>query len=111
MAQEYLQAINKLMARLGQTGNPEIECKHFFSGAACYASGKIFASLTPAGFALKLPEPARNDLMTRNGQPLRYFRGSPVKKEYVVLPPEIVTDTPELARLVSQSLEYTLTQR
>lgn len=111
MAQPYLQAINELMALLGQTGNSELECKHFFSGAACYASGKIFASLTPAGFALKLPESCRSHLMTRNGRSLRYFPGSPVKREYVVLPPEIVGDTPELARLVGQSQDYALASR
>ena len=25
-----------------------IECKHFFSGAAAYANGRIFTTLTPA---------------------------------------------------------------
>ncbi len=98
--------MNDLMARLGQSDNANLECKHFFSGAACYASGKIFASLTPAGFALKLPQPTRDHLRTKGGQPLHYFPGSPAKKEYV--PAEIISDTQELAQLFGQSLEYAL---
>ena len=85
-----------------------MECKHFFSGAAAYVEGRIFASLTSSSFALKLPEQARNELMTRAGAPLRYFPGAPVKKDYVVIPTEIVTATAELSRLVGQSVDFAL---
>ncbi len=111
MAQAYLRALHELMARIGKSDNPRLQCKHFFSGAACYASGKIFASLTPAGFALKLPDHPRTDLMTGGGQPLRYFPGSPVKKDYVVIPPDIVADTEALSRLVLQSMDYALAKK
>ncbi len=49
--------------------------------------------------------------MTRGGQPLRYFPGSPVKKDYVVIPPDIVADTEALSRLVLQSMDYALAKK
>jgi len=63
------------------TGIP-LETKHFFSGAALYANGKICASFTPAGFALKLPADTRDRLFEDGrGTELRYFEKSPVKKD------------------------------
>lgn len=58
MAQPYL---DRLTATFRAANPPEprgviVECKHFFSGAALYVDGLIFATLTPAGFAIKLPE-------------------------------------------------------
>ncbi len=88
MAQPYFDRLRAVLREC----NPKkprgvvVECRHFFSGAALFANGKIFASLTPAGFAIKLPEQLRSDLLReRNGRTLRYFKGGPVKKEYVVL--------------------------
>jgi len=37
----------------------DLKCKHFFSGAVVYVNGKICITLTPAGFAVKLPEKHR----------------------------------------------------
>lgn len=52
-----------------------------------YSNLKICASLTPAGFAFKLPEGRCFDLIaTGEALPLRYFTSSPVKKGYVLFP-------------------------
>ena len=89
MAKIFLEQLIRLIdqATSGQIGDVTLSCKHFFSGAAVYANGRICASLTPAGFAIKLPKEPRDALLKqRSAKPLRYFVNGPVKKEYVVLP-------------------------
>lgn len=86
VAQPYLMALEQLVAT-ELSGFPGLVCKHFFSGAALYANMRICASLTPAGFAFKLPEKRCLDLITTGeALPLRYFASSPVKKGYVRFP-------------------------
>jgi TfoX/Sxy family transcriptional regulator of competence genes len=84
-----------------------LECKHFFSGAALYANGKICVSLTPVGFGLKLPAVVRLRLIEEgDGRELRYFVKAPVKKEYVALSQTVVDDRQRLGLLINQSIKY-----
>ncbi|MGB7033246.1 MAG: hypothetical protein WBF29_17540, partial [Syntrophobacteria bacterium] len=86
MAESYLKILSGKITslELSTSKGVSLECKHFFSGAALYANGKICASLTPAGFGLKLPAEVRNRLIEEgDGQELRYFETAPVKREYV----------------------------
>lgn len=84
-----------------------LECKHFFSGAALYADGKICASLTPAGFGLKLPVEVRNRLIDDgDGDELRYFEKAPVKRKYVALSPSVLDDPERLKPLLELSISY-----
>ena len=64
MAQPYFDRLTGELRHLGASAprGVLVECKHFFSGAALYANGRIFASLTPAGLAIKLPEDSRSAL-------------------------------------------------
>jgi hypothetical protein len=83
MAAPYLKLLSRKITSLELPTSEEVllECKHFFSGAALYANGKSCASLTPAGFGLKLPAEVRNRLIEEgDGQELRYFETAPVKK-------------------------------
>ncbi len=65
----------------------DIECKHFFSGAALYANGLICVSLTPVGLAFKLPDDLCAELIESGvASPLRYFAKSPVKRGYALFP-------------------------
>ena len=59
MAEKYLKELIEVIGKV-HFKDVSLECKHFFSGAAGYINGKICMSLTPAGFALKLPEESRN---------------------------------------------------
>lgn len=87
----------------------KLECKHFFSGAAVYANGRICMSLTTVGFALKLPEELRNTLVKGQGaKPLRYFPKGPIKKDYVVLPKAMLKETKTLRNLARTSVKYVL---
>lgn len=109
MAQEYLRRLTALVEQLTSSGfkGVKLECKHFFSGAALYADGRICLSLTSVGFAIKLPEESRNTLINEQGaKRLRYFPKGPIKKEYVVLPKAMLEDTKMLRRWVTASIEY-----
>lgn len=84
MAQPYLKQIQELVNTI-DLGDADIECKHFFSGAAVYASGKIVASLSPKGLAFKLAESRCAEVLSQGPAiPLRYFEKSPVKRGYVL---------------------------
>lgn len=108
MAEEYLEQLSALVDKAASgkiKGN--LECKHFFSGAAVYAQGRICMSLTPVGFAIKLPEESRNTLIKEQGaKQLRYFPKGPIKKDYVVLPKTVLNDIKALRNWVKISVEY-----
>ncbi len=93
-------------AALRPEGDLAIECKHFFSGAAAYANGRIFMTLTPAGLALKLPQRARDRLMASGGAQLRYFRDGPIKKDYVVVPEPLAKDPSALKPWIEESIGF-----
>ena len=109
MAEPYLELLSQKIASLRLPTSDEVllETKHFFSGAALYANGKICASLTPAGFGLKLPTDVRNRLIEDGkGTELRYFEKAPVKRGYVALSEPIVNDPDELRSLLELSIGY-----
>ena len=94
-------------AASGRFKDIKLEYKHFFSGAALYADGKICISLTPVGFAIKLSEESQNVLLKQKGtKPLRYFPKGPIKKDYVILPKTILNDVKVLRHWVKLCIEY-----
>ncbi len=112
MAKAYLERLSALIQQMSGEGfnAADIECKHFFSGAAGYVNGKIFMSLTPAGLALKLPPQSRNMLLQKKGaRELLYFPKGPIKKDYVVLPDRIRNDRRELQHWVIASVIHVST--
>lgn len=107
MTKEYLEKLSELTKRTSLSGFKKIklEVKHFFSGAALYANGKIFATLTPKGFAIKLPENNIEKLLKEGkAKKLRYFPKSPIKKDYVVLPKAMTDDLKILRDYVKMSI-------
>ena len=112
MAKEYLEKLTEILKRATarRFSNVTFECKYFFSGAAVYADGRICMSLTPAGFAIKLPENQRDILLQKRGTKcLRYFPKGPIKKDYVVMPNSMLNDTKTLRKWVKLTVEYVLT--
>ena len=87
----------------------EIQCKHFFGGAAAYCAGRIFMTLTSRGLALKLPKDSRELLISRGAMPLRYFTNAPTKKDYVVLPHSLADDMEALAPRLNESIRFVQT--
>lgn len=106
MAQPYLKNLEELVAsELPESSG--LECKHFFSGAALYSRSTMCASLTPAGFAFKLPEQRSRELLeSGEGSPLRYFRNSPVKKGYVLFADVSSLDTDVIASYLKECVAY-----
>ena len=108
MAKEYLENLSELLNRATAATfkNVDLVCKHFFSGAAVYANGRICIKLTPVGFAVKLPEESRTARWReKGGKQLRYFSKGPVKKDYVVLPEAMLEDIKTLQHWVEVSIE------
>jgi TfoX/Sxy family transcriptional regulator of competence genes len=111
MAEPYLDRLSQIVNQLGPISpeNVTLETKHFFSGAALYANGKICASLGPVGFAVKLPEESRKSLIDEGkGKEFRFFEKGPIKREYVLLADAIVQDERALRKLISMSAGYVI---
>lgn len=89
MAKEYLEKLSVFIeeATSDLSENINLECKHFFNGAALYAEERVCISLTPIGLAIKLPEQTKDKLVkNKKAVPLRYFPKGPIKKGYVLFP-------------------------
>ena len=109
MAEPYLGQLKDLVddLELGEPGRRRLECRHFFGGAALYTDGRICASLTPAGLAVKLPlVQCRAMLKDGRGQPLRYFDGGNVKKGYVVFSEAMAADPSAVRDLFERSFRH-----
>ncbi len=109
MAEPFLELLSEKIAALDLPGSDEVllESRHFFSGAALYANGKICASLTPAGFGVKVPATVRDRLIEKgDGRELRYFPKAPIKKQYVALSESVVDDPEALRLLLQQCIAY-----
>jgi len=110
MAKEYVKDLEALLGPTIAALPPDVvvEVRHFFSGAAAYANGRICLSLTPVGLAMKLPEDDRARLMAEGGAALRYFAKGPVKKQYVLCPPALRDDPDRLAQWARRSIDHAL---
>ncbi len=109
MAEPFLAALSEKITALDlpTSNDVHLESRHFFSGAALYANGKICASLTPAGFGLKLPVAVREKLINEgDGHELRYFENAPIKKAYVALSKSVSDDPRALRSLLELSIGY-----
>jgi hypothetical protein len=62
VAQPYLEQLQDLVRILDRPG-VDLNCKHFFSGAALYADDKMCASLSPSGLAFKLGRKRSGELV------------------------------------------------
>ncbi len=108
MTTGYQEQLAALLDGLQLPLEPDIDLrvKPFFGGAAAYANGRICLTLSPAGFALKLPHGERSTLTEQGATPLRYFPKAPVKKQYVVLPDTMVRDRDSLRNWVGIAIRH-----
>lgn len=112
MAREYLERLSAFIEKAVSDcfDGVNLECKHFFGGAALYADERICISLTPVGLALKLPEETKDRLLrSKRAMPLRYFPKGPIKKGYVLFPNGLARGGKALREYVKESIEYALT--
>ncbi len=110
MTRDFTAELETLIGGMGTAlpATVEVDCKRFFNGAAAYADGRIFISLTPVGLAVKLPDAEREALMREGGKPLRYFPKAPIKKAYVVVPENLAANTDLLKPWLARSVAYVL---
>jgi len=111
MTKEYLDKLSDLINKIyaSKPVDLQLDIKHFFSGAAVYANGKICITLTPVGLAMKLPEKNRIKLLKEKGvKHLRYFPKAPIKKEYVVFSESKIKDLSGLKKLIKTSINYVI---
>ena len=113
MAEPYLKRLSQMVDRLELPGMRlgasavTLESKHFFSGAALYANGKICAVLGPAGLAIKLPADVRESLLKDSkGTPFRFFPNGPIKREYVLTSNSMYRDDRMLKNYLNLSVSY-----
>jgi len=103
MAEPYLTELRDLAIEWTRAdpGVGDLDCRHFFSGAAAYRDGAIVASLTPVGLAFKVPTEVRDDLLAREvASELSYFPDAPVKRDYVLFPTGTVVEPSHAVRLL-----------
>jgi TfoX/Sxy family transcriptional regulator of competence genes len=78
--------------------------RRMFGGLMVYAEDAPIASLSPAGFAVKMTGPLFDEAMALPGaRPLRYAPDQPPRRHYVVLPEGVVEDDEALARWLNSA--------
>ena len=87
----------------------ELVFKPMFGGACAYFNGRVFASLSHAGLALKLSPKQQEQLLEIGGRMLQYEADAPISKSYVVLPEKIWRDGEQFSIWARKSVDYVLT--
>ena len=95
-----------LQSILTEAAPPDLELtfRPMFGGIMGYAEGKVFASLSNVGLALKLAGADRDALLAEpSARPLRYEPDQPPSKSYVVVPEAMLSDPDVLRRWIVRS--------
>ena len=106
---KYLNTIKNLLRQTlpGLETEHELAFKSCFGAVAAYVDGNIFATCGQFGVALKLPSITVEELLKeQGGQLLKYSANGRVKKNYVVIPTQLLVDRENLGNLVGQSVQY-----
>lgn len=82
--------------------------KAMFGGACAYANGRVFASLSNVGLALKTDATTAKLWLEQGGKWLQYEEEGPISKSYVVVPGAVLSNEEELARWVEHSVRFVL---
>ncbi len=93
MQNNYLDELTKLLkqARPRLTTTHQLEFKNVFGAVAGYVDGNIFMSCGKFGIALRLPPEILESVFKEKGvERLKYFPKGHIKKEYAVLPKQLL---------------------
>jgi TfoX/Sxy family transcriptional regulator of competence genes len=107
-----LELMQEQIANAAASVAPECELtfRPIFGGISGYVAGRVFASLSNVGLALKLsPSEQANLLALPDAKRLRYEPDAPESKQYIVVPPSVPTDEGTFATWVGKSIEFVLT--
>jgi len=95
-----------LQTLVAEAAPPDLELafRPMFGGIMGYAGGKVFASLSDVGLALKLTGEDRDALLAVPGsKPLQYEPDQPASKSYVVAPEAMLNDHDTLRAWIVRS--------
>lgn len=82
------------------------EARQMFGYPCCFVNGNMFMGLHEDRMILRLDETERERLLAMEGaEPFEPMPGRPMR-EYVVVPPALLTDHPTLRGWVDRSLAY-----
>ena len=88
----------------------EIAFRPMFGGVCAYVEGRVFASLSNVGLALKLSPSEQTELLVvPEAARLRYEPDAPESKQYIVVPGALREDADGFARWVAKSMTFVLT--
>jgi len=103
---DYLDEITKLLERT----HPKLavlEFKRVFGTVGGCVNGNIFISCGKFGIALLLPPKILDRLFReRDVAPLRYFPNGRIKRQYAVIPQQILKDQREFGKLLDESIRF-----
>ncbi len=108
MSQAALEEMQDQLSAAVETLNLDggLSFKAMFGGVSGYMEGRVFASLSNRGLALKLSPSDQTALLQQGAQRLRYEPDAPESKQYIVVPGAMQTDAEALAVWVKRSAEY-----
>ncbi len=79
-----------------------------FGGACAYVNGRVFASLSNVGLALKIDGETAKTWLGKGGKWLQYEPDAPISKMYIVVPAEVLNDEGALSARVEKSVAHVL---
>jgi DNA transformation protein len=89
------------------TPPPVLRFRSMFGGVGVYADGPMFAAITEAGLALKLPPADRETLIEHWGTvPFQYRPNGPISKNKILIPDEVRSDPDRLAPWLERSIDF-----
>jgi TfoX/Sxy family transcriptional regulator of competence genes len=85
---------------------PEADCRSMFGCPCAWVGTQMFSGVHSSGWFVRLPEPAREEVLALPGA-AAFTPGRDVTfREYVVLPAAVVEDDEALAGWLERSLAY-----
>ncbi len=88
-------------------GGIDLVFKSMFGGVSGYVEGRVFASLSNIGLALKLAPEAQAEMLALEGaKRLRYEPDAPESKQYIVVPERVCAKPAEFAVWVKNSMDF-----
>jgi TfoX/Sxy family transcriptional regulator of competence genes len=88
----------------------EVVFRPMFGGACGYVKGRVFASVSDVGLALKLPATVQEDFLREGAKRLQYQPDMPPSKHYLVVPARFREDAEALAEWARHSIDHVLAQ-
>jgi TfoX/Sxy family transcriptional regulator of competence genes len=87
----------------------EVEFKKMFGGLMAYTHGRVFASISNVGLALKLDKAVHEEMVKAGGNYLQYEEGQVPNKQYLTVSAAMLADPTQLSPWVKKSLDFVMT--